>query len=88
MRQRELAATDPLGVAVITTIRDGDIADLERLLDRNHDLARVWITSHHRSSGIEARSLLHVATDWAGRRPSGANLVRVLVAAGADVNAA
>ncbi len=35
-----------------------------------------------------ARSLLHVVTDWPGRRPSGAVLVRMLVAAGADVNAA
>ena len=33
------------------------------------------------------RTLLHVATDWPGHFPNGPETVKVLVAAGADVNA-
>jgi len=33
------------------------------------------------------RTLLHVVTDWPGHHPAGAQIVTVLTAAGADVNA-
>jgi ankyrin repeat protein len=77
-----LATDDPLAVALIAAIHSGDIVSLVALLRDHAGLATARI-------GDEAcsRSLLHVLTDWPGHRPNGAEAVRALVDAGADVNA-
>jgi uncharacterized protein len=73
-----MLTTDPLAVEVTAAIHDGDLAALRRLLADHPELA---------TARIGERTLLHVVTDWPGHFPHGAESVRLLVAAGADVNA-
>jgi ankyrin repeat protein len=81
-----LAAEDPRAVALVEAIRSGAIDALEQLLREDPELARAGIVSG--SGGDESvRSLLHIATDWPGHFPNGAETVAVLAAAGADPNA-
>ena len=75
---------DPLAVAVVQAIRTGDVERLERLLAEHPSLATARIRS---CGGKEARSLLHVATDWPGHFPNVAAIVATLIAGGADANA-
>ena len=76
---------EPLGREVVEAIRTGEVSTLRRLLAENPALARVRIVS----DGDDAqRSLLHVATDWPGHFPNVAETIHVLVAAGAEVDAA
>lgn len=77
---------DPLVLAAIQAIHAGDTAALKRLLVENPALAGVRFGRTPASSPREM-SLLHVATDWPGNFPNGAQTVAALVAAGADVNA-
>lgn len=71
---------DRAAVAAIAAVRGGDVENLRRLLDDNPGLATARVH--------ESRTLLHVATDWPGHFPNGPEVVRTLVAHGADVNAA
>jgi ankyrin repeat protein len=71
-------------VAIVKAIQGGEVETLERLLDRFPDLAAIRIVD---ARGV-ARSLLHIVADWPGHFPNGARTVAVLIAAGADVNAA
>jgi hypothetical protein len=80
---------DPRAVAAVEAIHTGDIAALTTLLGEHPELATASIGS---AQGCGAkpgmtRSLLHVVTDWPGHFPNGPATVRVLVGAGADVNA-
>lgn len=77
-----IPTTDPLAVSVRAAITKGDVAALEALLREHEGLGRAVILS-----GDQERSLLHVATDWPGHFPNGADTVRTLVAHGADPNA-
>lgn len=79
-----LRANEKQATALIEAIQGGDVETLERLLERFPDLATARIVD---SRGV-ARSLLHIATDWPGHFPNGAKTIAVLIAAGADVNAA
>jgi ankyrin repeat protein len=79
-----IPANDDLAVAAKTAIENGDIPALKTLLDAHPKLARARIVD---SKGA-ARTLLHLVADWPGHRPNGPEAVAVLVAAGADVNAA
>ncbi|MFD3928327.1 ankyrin repeat domain-containing protein [Streptomyces sp. NPDC058614] len=79
-----LDSQDPLAIAVTEAIRTGDLPVLQRLLAENPGLATAHITG---DCGKEARSLLHIATDWPGHFPNGPQVVTTLVAAGADPNA-
>ena len=68
--------------SIITAIRAGDLNTLQRLLTDNPGLAA------SRLGGIaEGRSPLHVVADWPGYFPSGPQVVRMLIEAGADPNA-
>jgi ankyrin repeat protein len=78
-----IPATEPLAIAVVSAIRDGDLARLQGLLRARSDLATARIVDER---GV-ARSLLHVAADWPGHFPNGPATVAALAAAGADVNA-
>ncbi|MGB3444150.1 MAG: ankyrin repeat domain-containing protein [Actinophytocola sp.] len=83
-----IGADDPLAVAVTTAIRTGDLAALDRLLADHPELATARIREHTPNGTVDnARTLLHVATDWPGHFPHGPATVAVLVEAGADVNA-
>ena len=77
---------DLLVVAVVEAIHDGNIVVLKRLLAENPELATIRL-GRVTSTNPREMSLLHVATDWPGHYPNGAETVAVLVAAGADVNA-
>lgn len=67
---------------VVDAIHLGDIAQLRRLLAENPGLAAAPLGGRH-GSGTPLRA----ATDWPGYFPNGPEIVRLLVAAGADPNA-
>jgi len=73
-----LATDEPVALAVTAAIRTGDLARLRSVLAEHPWLA---------TARIGPRTLLHVAADWPGHLPHGAQTVSTLVAAGADVNA-
>lgn len=79
-----LPADDTVAVALVAAIRGGDLAALTRLLDGDPGLARARVVD----AGGVARTLLHVVADWPGHLPEGPRTVAILVARGADVNAA
>lgn len=80
---RTIPTGDPLAVAAVAAIQSGDVAGLAELLSDNPDLA----TARLAGEGGEARTLLHVVTDWPGHYPNGAATVATLMSAGAEVNA-
>lgn len=82
-----LAGDDPLVVATVAAIREGDHATLQRLLAEHPAMARARITGDGVNCGDGTRSLLHIATDWPGHFPGIAHTIAMLVRAGADVNA-
>jgi len=82
-----LLHSDSLAIALTEAITTGDLPALDALLRNNHRLAQATIDSSRTDGRTESRSLLHVATDWPGHFPNGAESVHTLVAHGADVNA-
>jgi uncharacterized protein len=80
-----IGTEQPLAVAVVETIRSGDVPALQRLLAKHPELADARLGDDD-PDGM-SRTLLHVATDWPGHFPNGAATVAVLVEAGANVNA-
>ena len=74
---------DPLAIVTVAAIKNGDIARLQQLLNENETLADSCI--HDKENGVN-RSLLHIATDWPGHFPNVGPMIRLLIAAGADVN--
>src|SRR4051794_34374438 len=73
--------------ALVAAIQGGDVSALKRMLIEDPQLADVRLgapTSHCATAG--SRTLLHVATDWPGHFPNGAETVAVLLDAGTDVN--
>ena len=84
MKAVEIQDDNPLAVAIVSAIRQGD-ADAVGSLVRGHaGLASARI----RDGKGGTRSLLHVVTDWPGYFPDGPEIVRLLIGAGADPNAA
>jgi hypothetical protein len=67
--------------AAVEAVRAGDLPTLGRLLAENPGLAATRLPGHG------GRTLLHVVTDWPGHCANSAASVRLLVEAGADVNA-
>jgi uncharacterized protein len=80
----ELRDDDPVAVAAVGAIHNGDLGALGSLLAGHRELAGARI----RGAKGETRSLLHVVTDWPGYFPRGPEVARVLIEAGADPNAA
>ena len=68
--------------ALVTAIRTGNVAALQKLLDEDPGLASSRLGGHQGS-----RTPLHVVTDWPGYFPNGPLVVRVLIDAGGDPNA-
>src|SRR5580700_2645494 len=74
--------TDSEFLEAVAAIRAGDVGTLQRLLADNPGLAA------SRLGGIaKGRTPLHVVADWPGYFPNGPQIVRMLIAAGADPNA-
>jgi uncharacterized protein len=80
-----IGTEEPLAVALVEAIHNGDVTTLERLLNENPGLAKARLGDDD-PDGM-SRTLLHVATDWPGHFPNGAATVIALIRAGADVNA-
>ena len=80
---QNIPADDPLAVAIVTAIQQGDAASLARQLEQHPYLA----TSRIVDSRGTSRTLLHVVADWPGHVPNGAQMVATLAAAGADMSA-
>jgi ankyrin repeat protein len=66
--------------AAVEAISSGDTKSLKRLMSQNSNLANTRVD--------DKRTLLHVATDWPGHFLNNMETIAVLVASGADVNAA
>src|SRR5581483_5012820 len=58
----------------------GDVDGVRALIADRPELVRARLVG-------DTRTLLHMATDWPGNFPNVATIIRVLVDAGADVNA-
>ena len=67
--------------ALVAAIRSGDTVVLRQLLNEDPGLASSAIGGAHRN-----RTPLHVVADWPGYFPNGPEVVRILIAAGADPN--
>jgi ankyrin repeat protein len=80
----KLPAHEALAVSASTAIQQGKVETLRELLTLHAGLATAWIVGSDGTS----RTLLHVASDWPGHFPEGARTVAILVAAGANPNAA
>jgi ankyrin repeat protein len=78
-----IQSDDPQAVALTTAIQRGDVESLKQQLRDNPALAKARVVD---GRGV-SRSLLHIAADWPGHFPNGAETVAVLLAAGADANA-
>jgi uncharacterized protein len=76
---------EPIAVAVVQAIHDGDLPRLRELLADHPDLATARLGTDA-PDGM-TRSLLHVATDWPGHYPNGVATVQALIEGGADVHA-
>jgi hypothetical protein len=81
-----LDASEPLARAITDAIQTGNLDELKNLLGGRPELARATIVRRNRC-GEQSRSLLHIATDYPGHFPNAEDTVRVLIAAGADVDA-
>jgi uncharacterized protein len=80
---RTIPPTDPLAVEAVRAIRSGDVAAVEVLIREHPDLPRTGFIG--RRGGF--RTMLHVVADWPGFFPNGPAIVRLLVSAGAEVDA-
>ncbi len=78
-------ASDPRAVAATQAVQHGDTASLRQLLAEHAELATAAIGTPGPDG--KTRTLLHAATDWPGHCPNVAATIRVLVEAGADVDA-
>ena len=79
-----LAADDPLAVEATQLVQAGDLVRLAQLVSEHPSLVAAHIGVC--PDGM-SRTLLHAATDWPGHFPNNAATVRLLIDAGADVNA-
>ena len=78
-----ISADDQRAVSIAAAIQSGDVETLQRKLRESPTLAAARVVDER---GV-SRTLLHMVADWPGHFPSGAEVVRVLVELGAEVNA-
>jgi uncharacterized protein len=78
------AADDPVALSSTEAVQRGDVEALRRMLDEHPGLAAAYIGDHPDGT---SRTLLHAATDWPGHFPDIAATIRLLIDAGADVDA-
>jgi hypothetical protein len=78
-----LPADAPTAIELLTAVRGGDVDRVRRLVSHNPDLARARFQARGGT-----RTALHLVTDWPGYFPSGPEIVKLMIDAGADPNAA
>jgi uncharacterized protein len=76
----EIPADDPRAIEIAVAVRGGDIDTIRRLLAQDPQLAGARLVD--RKGGF--RTLLHLVADWPGYFPRGPQIVRLLIAAGAE----
>jgi uncharacterized protein len=77
-----LADDDPMAARLVLAIRTGNTAAVRHLLKDDPRLARARIGARGGT-----KTSLHVVTDWPGYFPEGPQMARLLIAAGAEVDA-
>lgn len=77
-----IATTDSRAQAAEKALRTGDPVSLSTLLKTYPELSSCYV-----GDATEARSLLHVLADWPGKLPNNCETAKMLITAGADVNA-
>ena len=80
---KRIPSDDQVVAELVSAIRLGDVAAIQRLLRDDPALASARLTGNDGG----ARTPLHVVTDWPGYFPNGPEIVRLLIDAGADPNA-
>lgn len=80
---RLLRSDDPIAAEFVAAIKAGDAEHLGKMLRDDPALATCTVEG----PGLDGRSPLHLFADAPGHLPNPAAIVRVLVAAGADLNA-
>jgi uncharacterized protein len=78
-----LPADATKAVELLIAVRGGDVDRLRRLLSQNPELARARFEVRGGT-----RTALHFVADWPGYFASGPEIVKLLIDAGADPNAA
>jgi hypothetical protein len=81
-----LADDDPMAARLVLAIRTGNHKAISHLLQADPRLARARIGARGGTRG-GTRTPLHVVTDWPGYFPEGPQMARLLIAAGAEVDA-
>jgi ankyrin repeat protein len=71
---------DSTEAELILAIREGAVATVSRIISERPELASASLAI------AKGRTPLHIATDWPGYFPFAPDIVRVLLASGADVN--
>jgi uncharacterized protein len=83
-RGLRLSKDDAAARALIVAIRGGDVDSLQKVLAEHPGLAAARLVDEKGGSGTS----LHEAADWPGFFPNGPEIVRILIEAGADPDAA
>lgn len=80
---KRLPEDDQVAVELRVAVRSGDVEAVRRLLEDDPALATARLVGRCGGTG----TVLHLVTDWPGYFPNGPQIVRLLIDAGADVNA-
>jgi hypothetical protein len=79
--------SEPIVVAVLEAIHQGDVARLTRLIEDNPGLATATIVRHRNDARPDfTYPALCAATDWPGHFPNVDETIQLLIGNGADVN--
>jgi uncharacterized protein len=80
---KRIPSDDQVAVELLSAVRAGDVATIQRLLHHDPALASARLVGQEGG----AATPLHLVTDWPGYFPNGPEIVRLLIAGGADPNA-
>lgn len=80
---KQISATDQVAVELRRAVHGGDIEHLRRLLREDPALASARLVAPNGSG----KTPLHEVTDWPGYFPNGPAVARLLIVAGAEIDA-